>query len=70
MAAILGGAQNNKKVAVYAHEKVSLLKHSIEKDREYIYANGKGTFAPVVSLVTLLTLFLDRDGVFAVPSFK
>ncbi|TFK40130.1 phosphoketolase [Crucibulum laeve] len=41
VAAIHGGAKHNPKVAVKAHEKCSYLKHLAQKEREYIYANGK-----------------------------
>jgi len=60
MAGILGGTQNNKNVAVYAHEKISLLQHSIEKDREYIYANGKGMFSAIVYVKTLDIVLRSR----------
>lgn len=41
-AAIKGGALHNQKVASVAHEKESYVMHLATKEREYIYANGKG----------------------------
>jgi xylulose-5-phosphate/fructose-6-phosphate phosphoketolase len=41
-AAIRGGALHNPKVGVSAHEQESYIKHLAQKEREYIYANGKG----------------------------
>ncbi|KAG6902831.1 hypothetical protein C0995_010716 [Termitomyces sp. Mi166 len=41
IAAVRGGAQFNKRVAVDAHEVVSYLKHLVQKEREYIYKHGK-----------------------------
>jgi len=41
-AAIRGGALVNPKVAVDAHELMSYVLHLAEKERGYIYANGKG----------------------------
>jgi xylulose-5-phosphate/fructose-6-phosphate phosphoketolase len=41
IAAIRGGARFNDRVAVYAHQKCSYLKHLVEKERVYILANGK-----------------------------
>jgi xylulose-5-phosphate/fructose-6-phosphate phosphoketolase len=43
-AAIRGGAQFNPKVAVDSHEMVSYVMHLAEKERDYIFANGKGEF--------------------------
>jgi len=42
IAAIKGGAQVNERVAAYSHEKCSYLKHLRQKERDYIYENGKG----------------------------
>lgn len=44
-AAIRGGALSNPKVAVSAHEHESFIAHLAQKEREYIYANGKGLSA-------------------------
>jgi len=44
IAAIRGGAAHNPKVAVAAHELESSIKHMVQKEREYIYKNGKGLF--------------------------
>jgi xylulose-5-phosphate/fructose-6-phosphate phosphoketolase len=41
-AAIRGGALHNQKVAAVAHEKGSYVMHQAAKEREYIFANGKG----------------------------
>lgn len=41
IAAILGGAKVNPKVALNAHETASYVKHLIQKDREYILENGQ-----------------------------
>ncbi|RDB26054.1 putative phosphoketolase [Hypsizygus marmoreus] len=41
IAAIRGGARFNPRVAVEAHEKESYIKHLAQKERDYIYANGK-----------------------------
>ncbi|KAF9466555.1 phosphoketolase [Collybia nuda] len=41
IAAIRGGALHNPKVAVSAHEHESYIKHLAQKERTYIYANGK-----------------------------
>jgi len=38
--AIRGGAKHNEKVRLQQHELISNLKHSIEKDKEFIMANG------------------------------
>ena len=46
-AAIRGGALFNPKVAVDSHEMSSYVMHLAEKEREYIYANGKGMFITV-----------------------
>ncbi|KAJ6630943.1 XFP N-terminal domain-containing protein [Mycena sp. CBHHK59/15] len=40
-AAIRGGARSNPKIAVCAHEHESYIKHLAQKEKEYIYANGK-----------------------------
>jgi xylulose-5-phosphate/fructose-6-phosphate phosphoketolase len=45
IAAIRGGAQTNPKVAAQAHELCSQFEHLAMKDREYIYANGKGVLS-------------------------
>ncbi|KAF8920240.1 phosphoketolase [Mucidula mucida] len=42
--AVRGGALGNPKVAVSAHEIESYLKHLARKDKDYIYANGKGLY--------------------------
>ncbi|KAF9533738.1 phosphoketolase [Crepidotus variabilis] len=42
IAAIRGGAKFNDRIAAFAHEKCSYLKHLRQKERDYIYANGKG----------------------------
>ncbi|KAH6913199.1 phosphoketolase [Coprinopsis sp. MPI-PUGE-AT-0042] len=42
IAAVRGGAKTNHKVASQAHELCSRFEHMARKDREYIYANGKG----------------------------
>lgn len=42
VAAIRGGAIHNAKVAVSAHQTISYLKHLAQKERDFIYANGKG----------------------------
>ncbi|PPQ63927.1 hypothetical protein CVT24_010325 [Panaeolus cyanescens] len=39
--AIRGGAFCNSKVASYAHERCALLRHLAQKEKDYIYANGK-----------------------------
>jgi len=39
--AIRGGAQFNSKVAVYSHQTCSYLRHLMQKEKEYILANGK-----------------------------
>jgi xylulose-5-phosphate/fructose-6-phosphate phosphoketolase len=39
--AIRGGAQFNSKVAVYSHQKSTYLRHLMQKEQEYILANGK-----------------------------
>lgn len=44
IAAIRGGAEFNKRVAVDAHEVVSYIKHLAQKEREYILKHGKGRF--------------------------
>jgi xylulose-5-phosphate/fructose-6-phosphate phosphoketolase len=44
-AAVRGGALSNPKVAVTAHEHESLIKHLAAKEKEYIYAHGKGRFS-------------------------
>jgi xylulose-5-phosphate/fructose-6-phosphate phosphoketolase len=41
IAAIKGGGQVNPHVAVYSHEKCSLVKHMQQKEKEYIYTHGK-----------------------------
>lgn len=41
-AAVRGGALHNPKVSVNSHELASSFMHRAQKDREYIYANGKG----------------------------
>ena len=43
-AAIRGGATVNPKVAVVAHEKIALMMHWAEKDKQFAYANGRGGF--------------------------
>ncbi|ESK95873.1 phosphoketolase [Moniliophthora roreri MCA 2997] len=40
-AAVSSGALHNSRVAVYAHEVESYLKHQAQKDRDYILANGQ-----------------------------
>lgn len=40
--AVRAGAMANSRVAVSAHETESYLKHLAMKDKDYIYANGKG----------------------------
>lgn len=42
IAAIRGGALHNPKVAVDAHQAESYIKHLAQKEKEYIYAHGKG----------------------------
>jgi xylulose-5-phosphate/fructose-6-phosphate phosphoketolase len=42
IAAIRGGARVNSRVAVDAHAKIAYLLHLAEKDKQYIYAHGKG----------------------------
>ncbi|KAF9048473.1 phosphoketolase [Panaeolus papilionaceus] len=39
--AIRGGALCNSKVSTYAHEKCALIRHLAQKEKDYIYANGK-----------------------------
>jgi xylulose-5-phosphate/fructose-6-phosphate phosphoketolase len=41
-AAIRAGARVNPKVSVDAHAKVAYALHLAAKDKEFIYANGKG----------------------------
>jgi len=41
IAAVKGGARRNARVAAYAHEKCSYISHLRQKEKEYIYANGK-----------------------------
>ncbi|KAJ7284572.1 phosphoketolase [Mycena rebaudengoi] len=41
IAAVRGGALSNPKVAVSAHEHQSFIAHLAQKERDYIYANGK-----------------------------
>lgn len=48
IAAIRGGALHNPKVAVSAHEHESFVKHLAQKERDYIYANGKGAFVMLI----------------------
>jgi len=40
-AAVRGGALHNPEVSVDSHEIASYIMHLKQKDREYIYANGK-----------------------------
>lgn len=40
--AICRGAKFNPAVEVYAHERCSALRHLAQKEKDYIYANGKG----------------------------
>lgn len=71
IAAIKGGAQVNPRVAVYSHEKCSLLKHMRQKEREYIYAHGKGKALFNLHLYTNSRIDTqDRDGLFDVPKFE
>ena len=42
-AAVRGGALHNPTVAVDSHALGSYIMHLAQKDREYIFANGKGT---------------------------
>jgi xylulose-5-phosphate/fructose-6-phosphate phosphoketolase len=41
-AAVRGGALHNPQVAVDSHTLASYIKHLAQKERDYIYANGKG----------------------------
>ena len=41
-AAIRGGAVHNLKVSIDAHQLASYVMHLAQKDKEFIYANGKG----------------------------
>ena len=41
-AAVRGGALHNPKVSVYSHEVASYVMHLKQKERDYIYENGKG----------------------------
>ena len=43
-AAIRGAAKVNKAVEVDAHEMISYVMHLAQKDKDYIYANGAGTY--------------------------
>jgi len=43
--AIKGGAKVNQTVSAYAHEKSSMLKHLRQKEKDYIYLQGKGMVA-------------------------
>jgi xylulose-5-phosphate/fructose-6-phosphate phosphoketolase len=45
IAAVRGGASFNPKVAITAHEAESYFKHMAQKEREYIYKNGKGVLS-------------------------
>jgi hypothetical protein len=66
-AAVRGGALHNSKVAVVAHELVSYFKHLAQKNKDYIYANGKGepitssrhlsSCSPFVQIGPILTMF-------------
>lgn len=68
-AAIRGASKNNDKVQVRSHELISEVKHTAEKDRDYIYKNGAGKH-PYPSTVTyLLTSSPDPVGTFDVPKF-
>lgn len=59
IAAIRGGAQHNPRVAVDAHEKESFIKHLAQKERAYIYANGKGQ--PHLKLTFIAPTMLEAD---------
>lgn len=41
-AAVRAGALFNPRVSTVAHEAASSLLHRVSKDKEYIYANGRG----------------------------
>lgn len=44
IAAIRGGARVNKRVEVDSHATITYVQHLAQKDKEFIYANGAGTF--------------------------
>jgi len=74
--AIRGGAKVNNKVAAHAHETCSYLRHLMQKEREYILENGKGTFVfskisfQLCSLELMVDfLFIDHDHLFDTPKF-
>lgn len=48
-AAVRAAALRNEAVAVDAHKLEAQLKHMAEKERQYIYATGKGEFIAFVS---------------------
>jgi len=47
-AAIRAGAFHNEKISVDAHEMASYVMHLAQKDKDYIYANGKGEILSVL----------------------
>ncbi|KAF8071752.1 phosphoketolase [Lyophyllum atratum] len=57
VAAVRGGAEFNPHVAVDMHETISYIKHMARKEKDYIYANGKGVFA-FLSFMTSPTVLL------------
>ena len=50
-AAVRGGALYNSRVATDSHTLGSYIMHLAQKEREYIYANGKGEFCFVFVFV-------------------
>ena len=71
--AIRRGAKFNPKVTVYAHERCTGLRHLGQKERDYIYANGKG-HSPSIILRILLSptdyINPDHDDIFDTPIFE
>lgn len=54
--AIRGGALHNPRVAVDAHKLESYVKHLAQKEKDYIYENGKGA-----SCLSCSEIYTDID---------
>lgn len=69
--AIRAGVHYNPSVAIDAYEKSSYALHLAQKDKDYIYANGKGELPDSKCACRhILTKHSDPDGTFDTPKFE
>lgn len=69
-AAIRAGALYNPSVAIDAYEQASYVLHLAQKDKDYIYANGKGELSDKRLLQAYTDTHLDPDDTFDTPKFE